>query len=181
MNTASSVQSATISSISPAIGALAWCSKISCGVRVTLELTNRAGLAVLIILLAVQTELTCRGFSGLATYRCTTHHLGPRSRPRRAVPNVAGALHRVHRLLYRQQDGWRRVARGREGRPQGEGAQVIGYASREVCAMQNATTVLGVLRDRDRKGLPCNELYRQMFNRDLYLLAYGGSTPTTAP
>jgi group II intron reverse transcriptase/maturase len=39
--------------------------------------------------------------------------------------------------------------------------------------MQNAETVLGVLRDRGRKGLPCNELYRQMFNRDLYLLAYG--------
>jgi Retron-type reverse transcriptase len=39
--------------------------------------------------------------------------------------------------------------------------------------MQNAETVLGVLRDRGRKGLPCNELYRQMFNRELYLLAYG--------
>ena len=39
--------------------------------------------------------------------------------------------------------------------------------------MQSATTVLGVLRERGRKGLPCNELYRQMFNRDLYLLAYG--------
>jgi group II intron reverse transcriptase/maturase len=39
--------------------------------------------------------------------------------------------------------------------------------------MQNATTVLGILRNRGGKGLPCNELYRQMFNRDLYLLAYG--------
>jgi group II intron reverse transcriptase/maturase len=39
--------------------------------------------------------------------------------------------------------------------------------------MQNAETVLGVLRDRGRRGLPCNELYRQMFNRDLYLMAYG--------
>ena len=39
--------------------------------------------------------------------------------------------------------------------------------------MQSAETVLGVLRDRGRKGLPCNELYRQLFNRDLYLLAYG--------
>jgi group II intron reverse transcriptase/maturase len=39
--------------------------------------------------------------------------------------------------------------------------------------MQSAETVLGVLRDRGRKGLPCNELYRQMFNRELYLLAYG--------
>jgi retron-type reverse transcriptase len=39
--------------------------------------------------------------------------------------------------------------------------------------MQDAGTVLEVLRDRGRKGLPCNELYRQMFNKDLYLLAYG--------
>ena len=62
---------------------------------------------------------------------------------------------------------------GREGRPQGEGAQVIGHHNREVCEMQSAETVLGVLRERGRKGLPCNELYRQMFNRDLYLLAYG--------
>ena len=39
--------------------------------------------------------------------------------------------------------------------------------------MQSAVTVLGILRERGRKGLPCTELYRQMFNRDLYLTAYG--------
>jgi group II intron reverse transcriptase/maturase len=39
--------------------------------------------------------------------------------------------------------------------------------------MQNAETVLGVLRERGRRGLPCDELYRQMFNPQLYLLAYG--------
>jgi retron-type reverse transcriptase len=39
--------------------------------------------------------------------------------------------------------------------------------------MQDAGTVLAVLRERGRKGLPCDELYRQMFNRQLYLLAYG--------
>ncbi len=39
--------------------------------------------------------------------------------------------------------------------------------------MQDAGTVLAVLRERGRRGLPCNELYRQMFNKDLYLLAYG--------
>ena len=33
--------------------------------------------------------------------------------------------------------------------------------------------VLGVLRERGRKGLPLTQLYRQMFNRDLYLAAYG--------
>jgi retron-type reverse transcriptase len=39
--------------------------------------------------------------------------------------------------------------------------------------MQEAAVVLSVLRERGRKGLPCTQLYRQMFNRDLYLLAYG--------
>ncbi len=39
--------------------------------------------------------------------------------------------------------------------------------------MQDAEVVLGVLRERGRKGLPCNELYRQLFNPQLYLLAYG--------
>jgi retron-type reverse transcriptase len=39
--------------------------------------------------------------------------------------------------------------------------------------MQDAGTVLAVLRERGRRGLPCDELYRQMFNKDLYLLAYG--------
>ena len=39
--------------------------------------------------------------------------------------------------------------------------------------MQNAETVLAVLRERGRKGLPLDELYRQLFNPQLYLLAYG--------
>jgi retron-type reverse transcriptase len=39
--------------------------------------------------------------------------------------------------------------------------------------MQEAEVVLSVLRERGSKGLPCEQLYRQMFNRDLYLLAYG--------
>jgi retron-type reverse transcriptase len=39
--------------------------------------------------------------------------------------------------------------------------------------MQDAAVVLDVLRERGRKGLPLTQLYRQMFNKDLYLLAYG--------
>ncbi|MER5432352.1 reverse transcriptase domain-containing protein [Streptomyces sp. NPDC002588] len=39
--------------------------------------------------------------------------------------------------------------------------------------MQSAATVLGVLRERGRRRLPCKELYRQLFNPQLYLLAYG--------
>jgi group II intron reverse transcriptase/maturase len=39
--------------------------------------------------------------------------------------------------------------------------------------MQPAEVVLSVLRERGRKGLPCTQLYRQLFNKELYLLAYG--------
>ena len=44
---------------------------------------------------------------------------------------------------------------------------------RKVCVMQSAETVLDVLRERGRRGLPLTELYRQLFNSQLYLLAYG--------
>ena len=39
--------------------------------------------------------------------------------------------------------------------------------------MQNADTVLGVIRQRGRSGLPLERVYRQLFNPELYLLAYG--------
>ncbi|WUH98948.1 reverse transcriptase domain-containing protein [Spirillospora sp. NBC_00431] len=39
--------------------------------------------------------------------------------------------------------------------------------------MQNAETVLNVLRERGRRGLPLERLYRQLFNPHLYLQAYG--------
>src|SRR6266699_7305249 len=44
---------------------------------------------------------------------------------------------------------------------------------RKVRAMRNAETVLGVLRERGRRGLPLERLYRQLFNPQLYLMAYG--------
>jgi hypothetical protein len=43
--------------------------------------------------------------------------------------------------------------------------------------MQSAETVLAVLRERGRLGLPLEQLYRQMFNPQLYLLAYGRIYP----
>ena len=39
--------------------------------------------------------------------------------------------------------------------------------------MQKAAVVLDVLRERGRRGLPFTQLYRQMYNKSLYLLAYG--------
>ena len=50
--------------------------------------------------------------------------------------------------------------------------------------MQSAETVLGVLRERGKRDLPCDELYRQLWNRNLYLLAYGniyGNTGAMTP
>ena len=57
--------------------------------------------------------------------------------------------------------------------------------------MRTAETVLGLLRDRGKRGLPLERVYRLLFNRSLYLLAYGqiarnqgaltpGATPETA-
>ncbi|WP_406043161.1 reverse transcriptase domain-containing protein [Micromonospora sp. NBC_00898] len=39
--------------------------------------------------------------------------------------------------------------------------------------MQSAATVLNVIRERGRRGLPLERLYRQLFNPQLFLLAYG--------
>ena len=39
--------------------------------------------------------------------------------------------------------------------------------------MQNAETVLNVIRDRGRRGLPRERLSRQLYKRELYLVAYG--------
>jgi group II intron reverse transcriptase/maturase len=43
--------------------------------------------------------------------------------------------------------------------------------------MRDATTVLNIIRDRGEKGLPLERLYRQLYNRDLYLRAYGKLYP----
>lgn len=39
--------------------------------------------------------------------------------------------------------------------------------------MQSTETYLGLLQERGRKGLPLQRVYRQLFNRNLYLTAYG--------
>ena len=38
--------------------------------------------------------------------------------------------------------------------------------------MQNAETVLDVIRERGRRGLPLERLYRQLFNKELFLRAF---------
>ena len=39
--------------------------------------------------------------------------------------------------------------------------------------MRDAETVLNVIRDRGKRGLPLEDIYRQLYNRELYLRAYG--------
>jgi group II intron reverse transcriptase/maturase len=39
--------------------------------------------------------------------------------------------------------------------------------------MQSANTVLELLHERGKRGLPLKRVYRQLFNKDLYLRAYG--------
>jgi len=39
--------------------------------------------------------------------------------------------------------------------------------------MRSAATVLGIIQDRGRRGLPLEDIYRQLYNPDLYLRAYG--------
>jgi hypothetical protein len=56
--------------------------------------------------------------------------------------------------------------------------------------MRSADTVLGIIRERGKRGLPLQDLYRQLYNHNLYLRAYArlytnngamtaGSTPET--
>ena len=54
--------------------------------------------------------------------------------------------------------------------------------------MRSAETILNIIRDRGKRELPIEQLYRQLYNRDLYLLAYskiysndGAMTPGTTP
>jgi hypothetical protein len=39
--------------------------------------------------------------------------------------------------------------------------------------MQSAQVYLGLLCERGKRGWPLERVYRQLFNRDLYLMAYG--------
>ncbi len=40
--------------------------------------------------------------------------------------------------------------------------------------MRRAETVLGAIHDRGTRGLPLEDIYRQLYNPDLYLRAYAG-------
>src|SRR5438876_1954078 len=39
--------------------------------------------------------------------------------------------------------------------------------------MRNAETILGLIRERGKRGLPLERVYRLLFNKELFLMAYG--------
>ncbi|GCE21944.1 reverse transcriptase/maturase family protein [Dictyobacter kobayashii] len=81
------------------------------------------------------------------------------------------------------------VVRERENRSQGEGATlerepellsddekqggIVEFKKVQVREMRNAQAILGLIGERGRKGLPLERVYRLLFNRELYLTAYG--------
>jgi len=60
----------------------------------------------------------------------------------------------------------------RESLIHGEGGQVVDDKSVKVREMRNARTVLGIIRERGKQGLPLEDVYRQLYNPDMYLEAY---------
>ncbi|HEY6407771.1 MAG TPA: hypothetical protein VIY29_09920 [Ktedonobacteraceae bacterium] len=74
-----------------------------------------------------------------------------------------------------------------ENGAQGKGAQEPRYESyARYAKVQDATTVLSIIRKRGEQGLPITRLYRQLYNPQLYYQAYarlysndGAMTPDT--
>jgi len=50
---------------------------------------------------------------------------------------------------------------------------IVQFHKAEVCVMQDANVYLELVHERGKKGLPLERVYRQLFNRNLYLKAYG--------
>lgn len=46
-------------------------------------------------------------------------------------------------------------------------------ANVEVCDMHDAETTLAIIGNRGKRGLPLEDVYRRLYNPDLYLRAYG--------
>ena len=50
----------------------------------------------------------------------------------------------------------------------------------KVRAMRTAETILTIIQDRGKRKLPLDDVYRQLYNPDMYLRAYTKLTKTTA-
>ena len=72
-----------------------------------------------------------------------------------------------------QGDGAAIVLCERESCLHGEGRQVSRDPKSEVREMRNADTILGIIHERGKQGLPLDDVYRQLYNPQLFLHAYG--------
>src|SRR5262249_39480450 len=72
-----------------------------------------------------------------------------------------------------QGDGAAIVLSARESRVPGEGRQVSRDPNSQVREMRNAETILGIIHERGRQGSPLDDVYRQLYNPQLFLHAYG--------
>src|SRR6516162_6998115 len=54
----------------------------------------------------------------------------------------------------------------------GKGGRSSDPRRKKVREMRNADTILGIIRERGKRGLPLEDIYRQLYNPHLYLLAY---------
>src|SRR5256884_10019511 len=46
------------------------------------------------------------------------------------------------------------------------------WKGRKVREMRTAETILNIIQDRGKRGLPLEDVYRQLFNPDMYLRGY---------
>ena len=56
-----------------------------------------------------------------------------------------------------------------------KGDRSLDVHDREVREMRNAETVLGIIQERGRRRLPLGDVYRQLFNPELFLHSYGAA------
>ena len=93
---------------------------------------------------------------------------------RKARDCLRGASPRATELPEESADG-KAVSTGTEERqkqPTGEGKQVSHGKDVKVREMRTAETILNIIQDRGKRQLPLDDVYRQLYNPDLYLRSY---------
>jgi len=57
-------------------------------------------------------------------------------------------------------------------KPNGEGKQVFYGKDGKVHEMRTADTILNIIQDRGKRKLPLDDVYRPLYNPDMYLRGY---------
>ena len=53
-----------------------------------------------------------------------------------------------------------------------KGGRSLNLRRKKVREMRDAEHILGIIRERGKRGLPLEDIYRQLYNPTLYLMAY---------